>query len=154
MPGDEAERTSASVSIAAPPDVVLDVIADLETYPEWVEGVREVVVLSRDAQDWPTRVRFRLETSVIKDTYVLAYTWLADDAGGFEVHWALVESSVLTALDGSYLLRPVPGDASATDVTYTLGVGLRLPMPRMLRHRAERTIIDTALVGLKRRAQG
>ena len=42
---------------------------------------------------------------------------------------------------------------SGTNVTYELTIGLRLPMLGMLKRRAEKTIIDTALKGLKSRAE-
>jgi len=39
-------------------------------------------------------------------------------------------------------------------VSYELAVGLRMPMPGMLKRRAEKTIIETALKGLKARTEG
>jgi hypothetical protein len=39
-------------------------------------------------------------------------------------------------------------------VTYELAVAVRVPMPGMLKRRAEKIIIDTALKGLKTRAEG
>ena len=41
----------------------------------------------------------------------------------------------------------------ATEATYELTVGLRVPMPGLLKRRAEKTIIDTALKGLKNRVE-
>ena len=41
-----------------------------------------------------------------------------------------------------------------TEVTYDLAVGIKVPMIGMLKRRAEKTIIDTALKGLKSRAEG
>jgi hypothetical protein len=40
-----------------------------------------------------------------------------------------------------------------TEVTYDLAVGIKVPMIGMLKRRAEKTIIDTALKGLKSRAE-
>jgi hypothetical protein len=53
-------------------------------------------------------------------------------------------------LDGSYQLAP-RGDA--TEVTYRLAVELSIPMIGMLRRRAEKVIIDSALKGLKERVE-
>ena len=39
-------------------------------------------------------------------------------------------------------------------MTYLLSVELRMPMLGMLRRKAEKTIIDTALKELKKRAEG
>jgi hypothetical protein len=84
---------------------------------------------------------------VIRDSYVLSYDWDGDDG----VRWDLAEpGSVITALSGGYLLA----DADAgTKVTYDLAVDVRVPMPGMLKRRAEKTIIETALKGLRDRAE-
>ena len=49
-----------------------------------------------------------------------------------------------------YLLAERGG---ATDVTYDLTVGVRIPMIGMVKRRVEKSIIDTALKGLKKRAE-
>ena len=51
---------------------------------------------------------------------------------------------------GSYVLRP---DGAATEVTYSLTVDLAIPMLGMLKRKAERVIMDTALKELKRRVE-
>jgi hypothetical protein len=49
------------------------------------------------------------------------------------------------------VLDPADG---VTTVTYTLSVELNIPMIGMLRRKAEKIIIDTALKELKRRVEG
>ena len=45
-------------------------------------------------------------------------------------------------------------DGGTTEVTYTLSVDLSVPLPGMLKRRAEKRIMDQALTGLKRRVEG
>src|SRR5262249_42634737 len=142
-----ASRTSSSVTVAAPRAEVMTVIADFASYPEWASAVRSAEVVGRGSDGRASRVRFQLDAGGIKDSYVLSYDW-DDDAG---VRWDLAEpGSVITALSGGYLLADADG---ATKVTYDLAVDVRIPMPGMLKRRAEKTIIDTALRGLKDRAE-
>jgi hypothetical protein len=54
-------------------------------------------------------------------------------------------------MSGAYLLKDESG--GGTSVTYELAVGLAVPMIAMMKRRAEKTIIDTALKGLRSRAQ-
>lgn len=146
-----ANQTSADIDIAAPPERVMAVIADLPAYPEWVDSLTEAEVLE-ESDGRPSRVRMRLEHPVIKDSYELGYDWAED-----EVSWHLIQGGKLTAMDGSYELRPIPGQGagpSGTNVTYRLSVDVNLPLPGMLRRKAEKTIIDGALKGLKRRVEG
>ena len=57
---------------------------------------------------------------------------------------------MVTEMAGAYELA---GDGAGTTVSYELTVGTRIPMLGMLRRRAERTIIEAALKGLKSRAE-
>jgi hypothetical protein len=54
-------------------------------------------------------------------------------------------------MDGSYALVKQP---AGTEVTYELSVDIRVPMLGMLKRRAEKMIIDTALKGLKSQVEG
>lgn len=145
------DRTSSSISIAAEPGAVLDVIADFEAYPEWAEQVKTVTVLSEDGDGWADQVEYVLDAGAIKDTYVLEYDWdrIAEDGSG-SVSWKLVRAGVLKALDGAYTLT---ADGSSTTVDYALAVDVRVPMIGMLKRKAEKLIVDTALKELKKRVE-
>jgi hypothetical protein len=77
---------------------------------------------------------------------VLAYDWQADG-----VTWDLVSGQVQRSQRGRYRLAE---DGTATEVTYTLSVDLAVPLPGLLKRRAEKRIMDQALTGLKRRVEG
>jgi Polyketide cyclase / dehydrase and lipid transport len=142
------DRTTSSISIAADRQHVMLVIADFAAYPQWASAVRAAEVVSRDADRRPSRVRFSLDAGMIKDSYVLGYHWDGDDG----VRWDLAEpGSVISGMSGSYALVRQP---AGTEVTYELSVDVRVPLPGMLKRRAEKTIIDTALKGLKARVEG
>jgi hypothetical protein len=142
-----AASTSSRIMIAAPREAVMAVIADFSAYPQWASAVRATEVLGEQATGRASKVRFTLDAGVVKDTYVLGYDW-DGDAG---VHWHLAEpGSVISAMDGGYLLADRGG---ATEATYELTVDVRIPMPGLLKRRAEKTIIDTALKGLKNRVE-
>ena len=142
-----ADRTSASITVAAPLAEVMAVIADFAAYPQWASAVRDAETLGQDADGRATQVRFTLDAGVVKDTYVLGYDW-DGDAG---VRWHLAgPGSVVSGMSGGYALAERAG---ATEAVYDLAVDLRVPMPGLLKRRAEKTIIDTALKGLKNRAE-
>lgn len=142
-----AEATSSSITIAAPPERVMEVIADFPAYPEWAEQVKTVEVLDSDGAGRAERVRFTMDAGPIKDSYTLDYTWAPD---GRSVSWTLVKGQIQRAQNGSYILVK---SGAQTTVTYSLAVDLNIPMIGMLRRKAEKVIIDTALKGLKRRVE-
>ena len=140
-----ADQTSASIDIAAKPDEIMAVIADFEHYPDWVDSMKSAEVLSSVAGKAKT-VRMVLDHTLVKDDYVLAYEWKPQ-----VVSWKLVEGNLLKAMDGSYQLK---AKGAETTVTYTLTVDINMPMIGMFKRKAEKTIIDGALKGLKKRVEG
>lgn len=143
-----AERTEASIDIAAPPAQVMAVIADIAAYPQWSEGITEATVLAvYDDDQRPADARFSVSSGPVKDTYELEYDWTGDEL----VTWHLTKGDMVTAMDGSYALAANPD--GTTTVTYRLSVDVRIPMIGMLKRKAERMIVDTALAGLKARVE-
>jgi hypothetical protein len=145
-----ADRTESRTFIAAGPGAVLDVIADFDSYPEWAGEVKKVAVISEDGDGWADQVEFTLASGAIKDTYVLEYDWDVAEDGTGVISWTLVSAQVLKAMNGSYTLE---ADGTGTAVTYRLSVDVRIPMLGMLKRKAEKVIIDTALKELKKRVE-
>ena len=146
-----ADRTESSIDIAAPPGEVLDVIADFESYPQWATEVKNVTILTEEGDGWADQVQFTLDAGAIKDTYTLDYEWDVTTDGTGVVSWSLVEANVLKAMNGSYTLAAQ--GRTGTTVTYRLAVDVKIPMLGMLKRKAEKVIIDTALKGLKKRVE-
>ncbi len=140
-----AEQTTSSIVVDAAPAEVMQVIADFESYPQWVQGMKRVEVVEQGPER-AARVHFELDQPPIKDVYDLVYTWDGDR----EVSWTLVDGKLLKAMEGAYVLRP---QGTGTEVTYRLAVDVAIPMIGMLKRRAEKVIIDTALKGLKKRVE-
>ncbi len=143
-----ADQTTSSITIAAEPAQIMAVIADFEAYPTWAAAVKEVEVTSTYEDGRAAQVRFDLNAGAIKDEYTLAYTWDGDR----EVRWTLVEGKVLKALDGAYTLRDK--GRGNTEVTYRLVVDVSIPMIGLIKRKAEKVIIDTALKELKKKVEG
>jgi carbon monoxide dehydrogenase subunit G len=143
-----ADQSSQSITISAQPADVMAVVADFDHYPEWADGVRSCEVLETGPGGRASQVRFVVDAGLVKDDYVLAYDWAADDT---RVDWHLVKGQLQRAQRGSYQLRPVDG---GTEVVYTLSVDLAMPMLAMLKRKAEKVIMDTALRKLKARVEG
>jgi len=139
------EQTTSSIDINAAPEQVMAVIVDFEDYPSWVQGMKQVEVVQRDAEGRAEQVHFDLDAGV-KDSYTLAY----DYAGSHTLRWHLVEGKLMRSMDGTYELA---ASGAGTHVIYRLAVDLAIPMIGMLRRKAEKVIIDTALKGLKKRVE-
>jgi ribosome-associated toxin RatA of RatAB toxin-antitoxin module len=144
-----AEQTTSTIVVNATPKEIMAVIADFAAYPEWADSMRETQVLSTDEAGRPKQVRFKVDAGAISDEYTLDYVWSRN-----EVTWTLVEAKMVKGMDGAYVLRELgPGSNGGTEVTYRLAVDIAIPMIGMLKRKAEKVIIDTALKGLKKRVE-
>ncbi|MGZ5366325.1 SRPBCC family protein [Aeromicrobium sp.] len=137
-------RTTSNILIAAPANEIMTVIADFSSYPSWATGVQVADILGIDEQGRAEKVQFVLDATPIRDQYTLAYRWEGDR----NVSWWLDEpGKMLKLMDGTYVLEETGSDL--TRVTYNLAVDVSIPLLGMLKRKAEKVIIDTALKGLK-----
>ncbi|MGI8887759.1 MAG: SRPBCC family protein [Nocardioidaceae bacterium] len=141
-----AAQTTSSTLIAADPASIMAVIADFGSYPQWAKGVRSADVLSTYDDGRAHQVSFVLDAPPIRDDYTLNYVWDGDRG----VTWSLVQATMLTAMEGAYILETEP---AGSKVSYQLTVDLSLPILGMLKRTGEKVIIDTALKGLKHRVE-
>ena len=141
-----ADQASSNIVINAPSDKVLEVIADIASYPEWTGQIKSAEVLEAGADGKPKQAKFVMDAGVLKDEYTLEYVW--NDAG---VSWHLVgKSTVQKSQVGSYSLAD---QGASTEVTYKLAVDIAMPMLGMFKRKAEKMIMDTALKELKKRVE-
>jgi ribosome-associated toxin RatA of RatAB toxin-antitoxin module len=142
-----AETATEHISIAAPPERVWEVVADIERYPEWARDVKDVVIRQRDEHYRPTEVEFRASALGRSTHYTLAY----DYSGAPEsLSWTMVKGDIQRAIEGAYTFKR--NGAGGTDVTYDLVIELAAPLPGFVKRRAEVRILNTVRE-LKTRAE-
>jgi uncharacterized membrane protein len=142
-----ADQSTQSITVDAPAADVMAVIADFPSYPQWVAAAKQVEVVETGDDGRARQVHFVLDAGAVKDDYVLEYTWDGDRA----VFWSLVKGQMQKRNDGSYTLVETDG---RTEVTYSITIDLSIPMLGMIKRKAEKVILDTALKELKKRVEG
>ncbi len=141
-----ADQSTQSITVDAPAADVMAVIADFPAYPQWVAAAKQVEVLETGSDGRARQVHFVLDAGAVKDEYVLDYTWDDDRA----VSWTLVKGQMQKRQEGSYTLEETGG---RTEVTYRIAIDLSIPMLGMIKRKAEKVIVDTALKGLRKRVE-
>lgn len=142
-----ADESSGIIEIEASPEELMEVILDFEAYPEWA-GMESAEILEWDDEERPFAVAFRVTQMGFDASYTLEYDYEPDSGG---VSWTTREAEgVLEDLEGSYVLEELD---EGTHVTYTIRAELAVPVPGILKRRAEKRIVQTALEGLKRRVE-
>ena len=141
-----ADQSTQSIVVDAPAADVMAVIAYFPAYPQWVAAAKKVEVVEDGENGRAKRVHFVLDAGAVKDDYVLDYTWDGDR----QVSWTLVKGQMQKRQDGSYTLVEKDG---STEVTYSITIDLSIPMLGMIKRKAEKVILDTALKELKKRVE-
>jgi uncharacterized membrane protein len=141
------EGTVQSIEVSASPQLVYEVALDLEAYPDWVTGVKEVEIHDEDEYGRPVRVSFVADAMIKEISYTLIYRYDLDN--GFS--WSAEPGDDIKGMDGSYEFNQL--DDGGTEVLYALKVDPAFVVPGFLRRQAEKQIVSSALRGLKRRAE-
>ena len=138
------DLSKSLISIEAPIEAVQKALFELNKYPEWSAQIKSAEALARDDQGRITKVKMSIDAGMMKDRPVLDYDWCQAPN---QLSFSLDEADLLTSMDGVYTISAI--DADTTEVTYELEVALSMPVPAMMRQKAQKATIDAALAQLK-----
>ena len=144
-----AEFSTATITIDAPITEVQKVLFALDKYPEWSTQIKSAEALDHDDQGRITKVKMSIDAGMMKDRPTLDYDW---SEAPNKLSFSLEDADLLTGMDGVYLFKSI--DEDTTEVTYQLEVSLSMPIPAMMRQKAEKATIDAALSQLKTHLEG
>lgn len=141
------QQTVQTIEVSATPQQLFDVVADVGSYPGWATGVTEAEVLASDERGRPRRARMVIAAFHKRISYELDYT--CEEPHRLE--WTALPGPDLRAMDGYYEF--VPLEEGGTRVIYALRADPAFPIPGFIRRQVEKTIVTTALRGLKRHTE-
>ena len=139
--------STSTVSIAASADEVRAVLFDVASYPSWSSSFKSVTVLESDGQGRPTQVSMSVDAGALKDKPTLNYDWSAYPD---RLDFSLEDADLLTQMSGAYIVKD---NDDETEVTFELTVALSMPVPDIMRTKAEKSTIDLALKQLKEKLE-
>lgn len=139
-----SDFSSSTITVDAPLKAVTQALFNLESYPEWSTSIKAVDVIARDDQGRITKVKMVIDAGMMKDRVILDYDWSGSPG---KLSFSLDDADLLTGMDGTYTIKSIDEDSTA--ITYELTVSLSMPIPAMMRQKAEKTTIDQALSQLK-----
>jgi ribosome-associated toxin RatA of RatAB toxin-antitoxin module len=142
-----SSATTSTVSITASADEVRAVLFDVASYPSWSTSFKSVTVLESDGQGRPTQVSMSVDAGALKDKPTLNYDWSAYPE---RLDFSLEDADLLTQMSGAYIVKD---NDDETEVTFELTVALSMPVPEIMRTKAEKSTIDLALKQLKEKLE-
>jgi len=140
-----AVRTSRKFVIEAPPEAIMDALADVEALLSYTPAYRRVEILDRYDDGRPHHVRLAVKVLGRVDEEVLEFRWGPD-----WLVWDAQQTKQQYAQHVEYRLRP---DHVGTSTTVTVDVTVEPDslIPDYFIKRAGKTIIDAANEGLRQR---
>jgi hypothetical protein len=139
--------STSTVSINASADEVRAVLFDVASYPSWSTSFKSVTVLASDGQGRPTQVSMSVDAGALKDKPTLNYDWSAYPD---RLDFSLEDADLLTQMSGGLIVKD---NGDETEVTFELTVALSMPVPDIMRTKAEKSTIDLALKQLKEKLE-
>ena len=139
--------TSSTVSIAASADDVRAVLFDISNFPTWSTSFKSVTVLASNGEGRPTQAKLSVDAGALKDKPTLNFDWSAYPD---RVDYSLEDADLLTDMTGAYIVKE---NGDETEVTFELTVALSMPVPEMMRTKAEKATIDLTLKQLKEKLE-
>ena len=144
-----SEFSKSTITIDAPIADVQKALFELDRYPEWSSQIKSAEAIARDDQGRITKIKMSIDAGMMKDRPIMDYDWSNAPA---KLSFSLVDADLLTGMDGVYSIKSI--DEDTTEVTYELAVSLSMPVPAMMRQKAEKATIDAALSQLKAHLEG
>jgi hypothetical protein len=138
-----AVRASREVVFEAPPEAILDALADIESVPTWSSVHKHAEVLDRHPDGKPRRVKATFKIMGITDKEVLEYNW-----GPRWMVWDAVDTLQQRGQHGEYNLTPEGEDK--TRVRFDIILDLAAPVPEFLIKRAKKIVLDVATESLRK----
>jgi uncharacterized protein YndB with AHSA1/START domain len=139
-----AVRASREVVFDAPPEAILDALADIEAVPSWSAVHKHAEVLDRHPDGRPHHVKATLKIMGITDKEVLEYHW-----GRHWMVWDAAETFQQRGQHGEYNLTLEGLDK--TRVRFDVIIDLVAPIPEFLLNRAKKIVLDVATESLRKR---
>lgn len=139
-----AVRASSEVVIEAPPEAILDALADIEAVASWSSLHKDAEVVDRYPDGRPHHVKATVKIMGLTDKEFLEYHW-----GDDWVVWDAERTSRQRCQHGEYNLTSV--GEQRTRVRFDLLLDLAAPYPGFLVKRAKKMVLDIALENLRQR---
>ncbi|WP_208859293.1 SRPBCC family protein [Mycobacterium europaeum] len=139
-----AVQASSEIVIDAPPEVIMEALADMDAVPSWSSVHKRVEVVDKHPDGRPYHVKVTISVTGIHDTELLEYHWGPD-----WMVWDAQKTAQQRGQHGEYTLTREGYDK--TRVRFAITVEPFAPLPEFWVNRARKKILHAALEGLRNR---
>jgi hypothetical protein len=137
-----AVRASREIIIDAPPEAILEALADVGSLPSWSSVHKRAEIVDTYPDGRPHHVKVTVKVIGIVDQELLEYHWGRD-----WLVWDAQKTLQQHAQHVEYTLRREAADK--TRVRFDITLEPMAPLPEFLVKRARRTVLKAATEGLR-----
>ncbi|CAI8347229.1 MAG: Uncharacterised protein [Acidimicrobiales bacterium AG-410-I20] len=144
------DHASQRILIEASPEECFRAVIDVESYPDWIDDIKEATIVALDDDGRAGDATFRSAAMGRSSTYTLRYSY---GSNPLRVAWRLLEGDIMRRMDGEYEFSEVEGQPGVSQVHYHLEIDLLVRLPSFVKRRAEAMIVHSAVDDLKSRVE-
>jgi ribosome-associated toxin RatA of RatAB toxin-antitoxin module len=137
---------SKTVEVAAPPELIMSIVADFEAYPEWNKEVKGCWVLARYDDGRPSQLRLDVAIQGMAGTYICAVYY----PGPEQIYTVLQQGDFFDKQEQTFSVVPV-GPVSL--LTVDLDVETKLAIPKTMVKKVINDALEYLADNLKDRAE-
>ena len=137
-----AVRASQEIIIDAPPEVILDALADIGSVPSWSPVHKNAEVIDTYPDGRPHHVKVAIRVIGIADHEVLEYHWGPD--------WVVWDAKRTAQQHGQHVEYTLRREGETrTRVRFDITMEPSAPLPEFLVNRARKRVLKAATEGLR-----
>jgi uncharacterized protein YndB with AHSA1/START domain len=138
-----AVRASREVVFEAPPEAIMEALADIESVPTWSSVHKNAEVLDRHPDGKPRRVKATFKIMGITEKEVLEYNW--------GPRWMVWDAQATFNQRGQHVeYNLTPEGEDKTRVRFDIILDLGAPVPEFLIKRAKKIVLEVATESLRK----
>jgi ribosome-associated toxin RatA of RatAB toxin-antitoxin module len=137
---------SKTVEVAAPPELIMSIVADFERYPEWNEEIKGCWVLARYDDGRPSQLRLDVQIQGMSGTYICAVYYPAP----LQIYTLLQQGDLFEKQEQTFSVVPI-GQTSL--LTVDLDVETKMSVPKTMVKKVINDALEYLADNLKARAE-
>lgn len=142
-----AVRASREIVIDAPPEAILEALADVDAVPSWSSVHKRAEVIDTYPDGRPHHVKVTVKVIGLVDQEFLEYHWGPD--------WLVWDAEKTIHQHGQHVEYTLQREGDQkTRVRFDITLEPSAPIPEFLVKRARKTVLQAATEGLRRRVMG
>jgi ribosome-associated toxin RatA of RatAB toxin-antitoxin module len=137
---------SKTIEVAAAPEMIMSIVADFESYPQWNEEIKGCWILARYDDGRPSQLRLDVEIQGQSGTYICAVYYPSPA----QIYTMLQQGDFFERQQQTF---SVVGLGASSLLSVDLDVETKMALPKMMVKKITNELLEYLAENLKKRAE-